>query len=111
MFLFLVDEISLMAGFKRRLLAQDDANERALDLAELAAGRRNVICRCNRCDHQSHMIVRELIAQFGPNFPVPEVGGRLRCAGCGAKDIATHASRPAPVVALSTVGDGDIESP
>lgn len=61
-----------MAGFKRRLLAQDDANERAIDLAKLAAGRRGIICRCNRCDYQSHLVVRELKAQFAPDFPMPE---------------------------------------
>jgi hypothetical protein len=27
---------------------------------------------------------------LGPSFPVPEIGTRLRCSHCGAKDVATR---------------------
>jgi len=35
-----------------------------------------------------------LVSQFGPHIPVPEIGARLRCSGCGAKDIATRPDWP-----------------
>lgn len=100
-----------MAGFKRRLLAEDDANARATALADLAAERRDVFCRCNRCGYNVLMGAADLIAQFGPDFPVPEIGGRLRCAGCGAKDVATRANRPAAVAAPPATDAGAAESP
>jgi hypothetical protein len=31
-----------------------------------------------------------LVAQLGPDFPVPEIGTRMRCSACGAKDVATR---------------------
>jgi hypothetical protein len=34
------------------------------------------------------------MGELGAAFPVPEVGGRLRCTGCGGKDIATRPAWP-----------------
>lgn len=97
-----------MAGFKRQLLADDDAHRHTPNLGELAADGLDVFCRCNRCGHSAALATAELIAQFGPDFAVPEIGGRLRCTGCGAKDVATH-----PTFARSdrTVTDLCAESP
>ena len=35
-----------------------------------------------------------LVRELGPQFAVPEVGARMRCTGCGAKDVATRPAWP-----------------
>ncbi|MEM6491384.1 MAG: hypothetical protein AAF684_05700 [Pseudomonadota bacterium] len=35
-----------------------------------------------------------LIAQLGPDVTVPAVAARMRCAACGAKDVATRPAWP-----------------
>ena len=83
-----------MAGVKRRLLAGEDERLEATVLAELAEGGIGVFCWCNRCGHNAVVEAARLIGELGPNFPVPEVGARLRCSGCGGKDIATRPAWP-----------------
>jgi hypothetical protein len=65
-----------MARIKQQLLQTEDTRRRATCLGELA---------------QDGI---ELIAELGPDFPVPEVGTRLRCSGCSGKDIATRPAWP-----------------
>ena len=45
-----------------------------------------------------------LIPQLGPNFPVPEIGTRMRCSACASKDIATRPSWPARDQGLARSG-------
>ena len=35
-----------------------------------------------------------LIARLGPMFPVPELGSRMRCTSCEARDVATRPAWP-----------------
>jgi hypothetical protein len=83
-----------MAGFKRRLLAAEDGRLKAITLAELLDAKVDVFCWCNRCGHNAVMAAARLLAELGPGFPVPELGGRMRCTGCGSKDVATRPAWP-----------------
>jgi len=81
-----------MAAIKRHALAREEGRQRATTLAEIAAQSLGVFCWCNRCAHNAFVDSGPLAAALGGDVPVPEVGTRLRCSNCGAKDIA---SRPA----------------
>ncbi len=83
-----------MAGFKRRLLAAEDGRLKAITLAELRDAKVEVFCWCNRCGHNAVLAAARLLAELGPGFPVPELGGRMRCTGCGSKDVATRPAWP-----------------
>ncbi|HXQ66677.1 MAG TPA: hypothetical protein VN980_08910 [Alphaproteobacteria bacterium] len=83
-----------MAGFKRRLLAAEDGRLKAITLAELLDAKVDVFCWCNRCGHNAVLAAARLLAELGPGFPVPELGGRMRCTGCGSKDVATRPAWP-----------------
>ncbi|MDZ7711599.1 MAG: hypothetical protein U5L06_00055 [Rhodovibrio sp.] len=97
-----------MGRIKESAQRQADAQLGAATLGELAADGLGVFCWCNRCGHNAVLAIGRLVDELGHNFPVPEVGGRLRCTGCGGKDIATrpawpglgpvtsHAPEPAP---------------
>jgi hypothetical protein len=83
-----------MSGFKRRLVEAEDRQLKAIVLAELANEKVDVFCWCNRCGHNAVVATSALIMALGPGFPVPEVGGQMRCTGCGAKDVATRPAWP-----------------
>jgi len=83
-----------MAGFKRRLLAAEDGRLKAITLAELLDAKVDVFCWCNRCGHNAVLAAARLLAELGPSFPVPELGGKMRCTGCGSKDVATRPAWP-----------------
>lgn len=83
-----------MAGLKRRELARQEARRRATTLGEIAAQGLDVFCWCNRCGHNAVLGSGPLVTALGGNFPVPEIGARLRCSACGAKDIATRPAWP-----------------
>jgi hypothetical protein len=79
-----------MAGFKRRLNAEQDRLRHAMRLADLETHGVGVFCWCNRCSHSAIVPVAELLARLGPAIAVPEIGAKLRCSGCGARDVATR---------------------
>lgn len=83
-----------MARIKDTLLRDEERRLKAATLGELAAERLRVFCWCNRCGHNAAIDTARLIAELGPDFPVPEVGARLRCSGCGSKDVATRPHWP-----------------
>lgn len=85
-----------MSGMKRSLMAASDGQGSATVLSELEAQDIDVFCWCNRCSHNAQIATERLVAELGPDFPVPEVGARLRCSGCGSKDIATRPAWPSP---------------
>jgi hypothetical protein len=102
-----------MARIKRTLMAEQDRRLQAATLGEIAAEGLAVFCWCNRCGHNAQLDSTRLAAELGPDFPVPEVGGRLRCTGCNGKDIAT---RPAwrglgTVTHHTAAPDADAEEP
>jgi hypothetical protein len=85
-----------MAGIKRRQLAAEDRAQPTATLGDLANHGRgvDVFCWCNRCGHNAVVPTARLALELGPDFPVPEVGTRMRCSGCGSKDVATRPAWP-----------------
>jgi len=83
-----------MSGTKRRAMDEREGLRRPISLGELQAEGLDVFCWCNRCSHSGVVALAVLLAQLGPNAPVPEVGARMRCSGCGSKDIATRPNWP-----------------
>jgi hypothetical protein len=81
-----------MAGLKRALFEETENRRCATVLGELVARSADVFCWCNRCGHEGIVPIARLIAQLGPEFPVPDVGVQVRCMSCGSKNIATHPS-------------------
>jgi hypothetical protein len=83
-----------MGAFKRRAIAADEGRRRPAPLGSLADREIDVFCWCNRCGHNAVLSTEQLIRQLGPAIPVPEIGARLRCTGCGSKDVATRPNWP-----------------
>lgn len=83
-----------MGRIKESAQREADARLGAATLGELAADGLGVFCWCNRCGHNAVLEIGRLVDELGAAFPVPEVGGRLRCTGCGGKDIATRPAWP-----------------
>lgn len=89
-----------MGGIKRdQLDRQEKAAGKPATLSDLRAGGNDVFCWCNRCRHNAVVPLATLIGRLGPAFPVPEVGARMVCGRCGARDVATRPAWPheAPV--------------
>lgn len=104
-----------MGRMKRELIEQEDHALRTARLADLLAGRIGVACMCNRCGHRAEAPVALLVRQLGPDFPVPEIGARMRCGSCGSKDVATRPAwageRAAPHVAAPHVAAPQVAVP
>ncbi len=83
-----------MAGVKNRHLAGEERRRQPAALGTLAEAQLGVFCWCNRCGHNAELGIEALVAELGPDFPVPEVGARTRCSGCGSKDVATRPAWP-----------------
>jgi hypothetical protein len=81
-----------MSGIKRHAMQTADARRKAAPLGRLASDGIDVFCWCNRCGHNAVLESQRLALELGPDTAAPEVGARLRCSGCGSKDVA---SRPA----------------
>jgi len=92
-----------MSGFKERMIAAQDRLGRPERLGPLAARGGIIFCWCNRCAHHARLDGRQLILALGPDFPIPEVGARLRCSNCGAKDVAASADLADTAPAQGTV--------
>lgn len=83
-----------MGRMKQDHLVEEERHRRAIVLGKLRQEQVDVFCWCNRCAHNAVLAVEMLIAQLGPDFPVPDVGAHLRCSGCGSKDIAARPAWP-----------------
>ncbi len=79
-----------MGGIKRQEILRVEAQQRPATLADLKAQGVDVFCWCNRCSHNAVLPLASLIPRLGPQCPVPEVGARLVCSSCGARDVATR---------------------
>jgi hypothetical protein len=86
-----------MGRMKRELIERDDHGIEATRLIDLLHGRVGVHCWCNRCSHSAETPIGILVAQLGLDFPVPEIGTRMRCRSCGSKDVATRPAWQADV--------------
>ena len=83
-----------MGRFKDKALQRDEQRSRPATLADLARAGIGVFCWCNRCGHNAEAATAMLISQLGPDYPVPEIGTRMRCSSCASKDIATRPAWP-----------------
>jgi hypothetical protein len=97
-----------MSRFKERVIAAQERLTRPDRLGALAARGGAIFCWCNRCAHHARIDGRALSLALGPEFPVPEVGARLRCSNCGAKDVATSpdlagGAPPAPAALAAAI--------
>jgi hypothetical protein len=99
-----------MGRIKESRHRQEDARIRAATLGELAPDGLGVFCWCNRCGHNAVLEIGRLVGELGAAFPVPEVGGRLRCTGCGGKDIATRPAWPGLGPVTSHAPDPETET-
>jgi hypothetical protein len=79
-----------MGQLKRDLIETEQRAQRPITLGDLAVIGVDVFYWCNRCGHHGAAETGPLVGAHGPDYAVPEIGSRLRCAGCGAKDIATR---------------------
>ncbi len=88
-----------MSRFKDSVIAADEHSRRPVRLDQLAAQCVAVFCWCNRCSHRARLDSAQLILALGPGYAVAEIGARLRCSNCGAKDVATRADLGDPLAA------------
>jgi hypothetical protein len=79
-----------MSTLKDRLIALDDQRQAGAALGALALRGAAVFCWCNRCAEGTTIAARALLPRLGPGLAAAEIGARLRCASCGAKDVATR---------------------
>ena len=83
-----------MGKLREQAIYLSDNGQQPALLKDLKDANVDVFCWCNRCDHNIHFSTKLLIYQLGTNFPVPEIGTRMRCKLCGSKDIATRPAWP-----------------
>ncbi len=83
-----------MAELKQRIIQAEERRRRPVSIGMLADESIDVFCWCNRCGHNATVAIAQLIAELGPELPEPEIGPRMRCTGCGSKDIATRPAWP-----------------
>lgn len=83
-----------MGRLKEALIHHEECQRRAASLGDLKGAKVGVFCWCNRCGHSAEAATAMLIQQLGPEFPIPEIGTRMRCTSCGSKDVATRPAWP-----------------
>ena len=62
-------------------------------LGDLADQGMDVRAWCNGCFKDGAVTTDTLIARLGRDYPVPDVGARMRCS-CGSRDIETRPNWP-----------------
>ncbi|MDB3892442.1 hypothetical protein N9368_04935 [Alphaproteobacteria bacterium] len=82
-----------MGGFKKQHTARSEPSN-PTNLGDLKKENLQIFCWCNRCGHNADIDVDPLISALGSLFPVPEIGGRMRCSSCQARDITTRPAWP-----------------
>ena len=83
-----------MAGTKRRKHVGEKSTQCPATLGDLESEGVDMFCWCNRCSHNAIVPIGKLTGSLGPDQPVPEIGIRMRCTVCGAKDVAARPSWP-----------------
>ncbi len=66
---------------------------RPVTLGDLADQDMDVWAWCNGCFKNGTRETGPLIARLGRDYPVPDVGARMRCS-CGSRDIDTRPNWP-----------------
>lgn len=87
-------EQNAVGRFKQSQIRDQDQQRQPATLATLRDAGVGVFCWCNRCGHNAEAATAMLIAQLGPHFPVPEIGGQMRCSACNSKDVSTRPAWP-----------------
>ena len=82
-----------MGWYKRQQTKSSDQEDPAT-LADMIHEGLSIFCWCNRCGHNSTIDPVPLTNVLGSFFPVPELGGRMRCSLCKARDITTRPAWP-----------------
>lgn len=63
-------------------------------LADLTREGIDVWCWCEKCNHHAVVPTAELLARLGPGYPVPGLAARMRCSGCGSRDLHARPNWP-----------------
>lgn len=79
-----------MSRLKQHAMVERDRAIHPVVLGDLIHRGIDVQCWCNRCPHHAILPVNMLLVRFGADCAIPEIGARLRCSGCGSKDVATR---------------------
>lgn len=83
-----------MGRLKNDAITNEDRRREVATLGDVVTAGHDIFCWCNRCGHNSEVPSANLVARLGPAIPVPEIGPRMRCSGCGSKDVATRPAWP-----------------
>ncbi len=54
-------------------------------LANLITNDNDLRASCDACGRSELLDIPSLVARYGDDMALPEIGQRLRCQGCGAK--------------------------
>jgi hypothetical protein len=82
-----------MGNFKNRNNKLSESKN-PTTLEDLVNEGMGVFCWCNRCNHNAVLETSSLIDRLGILFPVPEIGGLMRCSACNSKDVVTRPAWP-----------------
>ena len=83
---------------------------RPATLGDLADQGMGVWLWCNGCFKNGAVDTDTLIVRLGRDFPVPNVGTRMRCS-CGGRDIETRPNWPDNLGAIARHTDGHADRP
>lgn len=81
-------------GRHKRQQTKSTKSENPVTLADMIYEGLSIFCWCNRCGHNCAIDPVQLADALGSLFPVPELGGRMRCSLCQARDITTRPAWP-----------------
>ncbi len=82
-----------MGWYKQQQTRSKDP-ENPVTLADMIQEGLSIFCWCNRCGHNGTVDPVQLKNVLGSLFPVPELGGRMRCSLCQKRDITTRPAWP-----------------
>ena len=79
-------------------------------LGDLADHGMDVWAWCNGCFKNGAVATDTLIARLGRDYPVPDVGARMRCS-CGVRDIETRPNWPDNLGVITRHSDARLPVP
>jgi DNA-directed RNA polymerase subunit RPC12/RpoP len=63
-------------------------------LGDVLVERLYLRAQCRACSHRAPLSPVELAQRLGYDFPVPDLGRRLRCSRCGKKQVDVTTVEP-----------------